>query len=137
MVSAVFAMSAVKSFHSHQNTVTAPRAPGPKVWISSRRPGFKYLFTIIDRFSRWVEVVPVTDISADTCIQALMHGWISRYGVPGDIVADRGAQFTSSLWRRLSELFGIKCSNTTAYHPQANGMIERVHRQLKAALMAR
>ena len=52
-------------------------------------------------------------------------------------MAYRGAQFTSSLWRHLYELFGIKYSNTTEYHPAANGLVERLHRQLKAALMAR
>ena len=31
-------------------------------------------------------------------------------------------------------LLGIKKSLTTSYHPQANGMVERFHRQLKAAL---
>ena len=99
--------------------------------------GQKYLLTVIDRYTRWVEAIPMADISAETCVKSLLHGWIARFGVPGDVVADRGAQFTSSLWRRLHEQFGIQCNNTTAYHPQANGMIERVHRQLKAALMAR
>ena len=77
------------------------------------------------------------DITAESCVQALLHGWIARYGVPGDIVTDRGAQFKSSLWQGLGRLLGIQCSNMTAYHPQANGLVERLHRQLKAALMAR
>ena len=95
-----------------------------------------YIFTIADWFSLWVEAIPLVDITAESCVRALLHGWIFRYGVPNDIVADRGAQFTSTLWRQLHDVFGIKCSNTTAYHPQANGMIERFHRQLKASLMA-
>ena len=99
--------------------------------------GMKYLFTVVDRFSRWIEAIPLPDITTDTCVRALLLHWIARYGVPGDIVADRGAQFTSSLWRRLHDLFGIQCNNTTAYHPAANGLVERLHRQLKAALMAR
>ena len=99
--------------------------------------GMRYLMTIVDRFSRWMEAIPIPDISAETCVRAFLLHWVVRYGVPGDVVADRGTQFTSSLWRKLHELLGIKHSNTTAYHPAANGLVERLHRQVKAALMAR
>ena len=84
-----------------------------------------------------MEAVPIPNISADTCVQAFLLNWVARYGIPDDVVADRGAQFTSSLWRRLHELLGIKSRNTTSYKPAANGLVERLHRQLKAALMAR
>ena len=49
-------------------------------------------------------------------------------------VADK---FTSNLWSELNKLLGIDTNTTTAYQPQANGMVERLHRQLKAALKAR
>ena len=99
--------------------------------------GMRYLMTIVDRYSRWLEAIPIPDISAKTCARAFLLHWVARYGVPGDVVADLGAQFTSSLWRRLHELLGIKCMNTTAYHPATNGVVEQLHRQVKAALMAR
>ena len=54
-----------------------------------------------------------------------------------DITSDRGSQFTPSLWTQLNRLLGIDTKMTTAYHPQANGMVERLHRQLKAGLKAR
>ena len=43
----------------------------------------------------------------------------------------------SSLWKHLMTTMGISSSSTTAYHPQANGMVERFHRMLKEHLMAR
>ncbi len=52
-------------------------------------------------------------------------------------MSDRGPQFISELWTKLNRLLGISASNTTAYHPQANGLVERMHRQLKASLKAR
>ena len=99
--------------------------------------GFTYLFTIVDRFTRWPEAIPLLDISATSCAQALIRHWISRFGVPNEISSDRGAQFTSTLWAAVAQALGTKHSQTTAYHPQANGLVERFHRHMKAALMAR
>lgn len=99
--------------------------------------GFQFVFTIVDRFTRWPEVIPVSDMSAETCARALLSQWISRFGVPHNIVSDRGRQFTSKLWEKLASLLGVSLATTTAYHPQSNGMVERFHRQLKASLTAR
>lgn len=99
--------------------------------------GMQYLFTIIDRFTRWPEAIPMPDAKAVTCANALIRHWISRLGVPSDITSDRGPQFTSALWQQLHQLLGISAHNTTAFHPQANGLVERLHRQLKAAIKAR
>ena len=99
--------------------------------------GMTYLFTIIDRFTRWPEAIPLPNALASTCATALLHHWVARFGVPEDIVSDRGRQFTSNLWAELNKMLGIEAKTTTAYHPQANGMVERLHRQLKAALKAR
>ena len=52
------------------------------------------------------------------------------------MISDRGSQFTSHLWAEFTRLLGISPKQTTAYHPQANGMVERFHRQLKASIMA-
>ena len=98
--------------------------------------GKRDVLTIIDRVSRWPEAVPLSNTRADTVAKALIDVWISRYGDPDHIVSDRGAQFTSGLWDALGELAGFKPARTTAYHPQANGMVERFHRVLKDSLRA-
>ena len=98
--------------------------------------GFRYIFTCVDRFTRWPEAVPITDITVDTVARALVSTWVSRYGVPLNLTSDRGSQFESQLWTRLMTLLGIRRHRTASYHPQANGMVERFHRQLKASLAA-
>ena len=98
--------------------------------------GYSYLLTCIDRYSRWADAIPIHDICAQTVAKALVQQWISRYGVPTTITTDRGRQFESSLFHELTALLGSNRTRTTAYHPSANGIVERFHRQLKASLRA-
>lgn len=99
--------------------------------------GFRYLFTVVDRSTRWPEAIPMTDSTASACASALLHGWIASKGVPDIITSDRGRSFTSQLWTALAALLGVRCHHTTAYNPEANGLVERSHRSLKQALIAR
>lgn len=96
---------------------------------------FRYCLTAIDRVSRWPEVWPMRSITAEEVSETFTREWIPRFGVPSVLTTDQGSQFESDLFHRLLQQFATKRIRTTSYHPCANGMIERVHRQLKAALM--
>ena len=98
--------------------------------------GFSHLLTVVDRFTRWPVAIPIADISAETVIDALTHGWISVYGVPEVVTTDRGSQFSSQVFSQLLQTWGIRHNMTTAYHPESNGMVERLHRRLKESLVA-
>lgn len=98
--------------------------------------GKRYCLTMVDRFSRWPEAEPINDISAETIARAFYRSWISRFGVPARLTTDQGRQFESELFRHLTRILGTQRSRTTAYHPQANGCVERWHRTLKTALKA-
>jgi hypothetical protein len=98
---------------------------------------FNYIFTIIDRTSKWMEAIPLSDTFTVACAKALTFTWISCFGVPETITSDRGPQFTSNLWFKLCEMLHISHRQTTAYHPESNGVVERLHCRLKDALRAR
>ena len=89
---------------------------------------------MIDRFTRWMEAVPLASISAEIIAKQFFSTWVSRYGVPEAIVSDQGTQFESFIFNRMLSFLGIKRFRTTAYHPQANGLIERAHSTLKNSL---
>ena len=98
--------------------------------------GKTYVLTMIDRFTRWPEAVAVSKIDAATVAKQFVDVWVTRYGCPDVVTTDRGTQFTSELFAELNRLLGAHHITTTAYHPQGNGIVERLHRRLKEAICA-
>lgn len=97
--------------------------------------GFRYILTIIDRFSRWPKAVPLADMETCTVARAFFDNWVSRFGAPKVLTIDQGSQFESQPFNALMSLISCRRIHTTAYHPAANGLVERWHRSLKAAIM--
>ena len=96
--------------------------------------GYKYLLTVVDRFTRWPEAIPMKDITAQSCADSFLLHWVACFGSPTIITTDRGAQFTSLLWTEMCQFLGSKLCHTTAFHPAANELNERFNRSLKVAL---
>jgi len=105
--------------------------------LPASRQGFTHLLTAIDRSTRWPEAVPLRGVDTETVLEAFVTTWVARFGVPAKLTTDRGSVFTSGTWGSWCERNGVQHVTTTAYHPQSNGMVERIHRQLKAAMAAR
>nr|VZI47766.1 unnamed protein product [Spirometra erinaceieuropaei] len=98
--------------------------------------GYAHLLTCVDRYTRWPESIPLPNVQAETIVKAFVSRWVAIFGAPSMITTDRGAQFESTLFRTLLNFLGCTSIRTTAYHPAANGMVERFHRQLNTALRA-
>ena len=71
------------------------------------------------------------DTSAATVARAFYDNWAARYGTPLIITTDQGAQFESRLFTELLTVLGICRKRTASYHPVSNGMVERLHRDMK------
>ncbi|KAK3554920.1 hypothetical protein QTP86_000948 [Hemibagrus guttatus] len=65
-----------------------------------------------------------------TSAEAMFHHVFRNFGLPEDIVSDRGPQFTSRVWGSLCARLGIGVSLSSGYHPQSNGQAERLNQEI-------
>jgi hypothetical protein len=84
----------------------------------------KYILSITDAFTKYVELVALPNKETTTVSQAIFNRWICRYGVPLEILSDNGTEFRSKLSAELYQLLGITHLTTTARHPQCNAQVE-------------
>lgn len=93
--------------------------------------GHTTILTVIDRFSKACRLIPLPKLP--TALQTAEHlcNLVFRfYGLPDDIVSDRGPQFTSSVWAAFFRMLQVNVSLTSGYHPQANGQAERLNQEI-------
>ena len=97
--------------------------------------GNRWILTVKDTFSRWVEAFPLPAATALAVVECLEKEIFCRFGVPETIHSDRGAQFTGRLLREVADELGVTLTTTPAYNPKSNP-VERAHRDLGAMLRA-
>ena len=86
-----------------------------------------------DYATQYLEVVPLRNITASRVAKALIDIF-ARHGIPEGILTDQGKNFTSALLGELYRLIGTRSLRTSPYHPQTDGLVERLNRTLKAML---
>lgn len=89
--------------------------------------GNKYAIVFMDYFTKWPEVFATDDQSATTIARLLVEEIVARHGVPEQLLSDRGQNFLSELVSAVCELLGIEKLNTSGYHPQTDGMVEKLN----------
>jgi transposase InsO family protein len=80
----------------------------------------------IDKFSKWIEAVPVTNQEATTMVK-FFKSIIYRYGVPNSIITDNGTNFTTGEFQKFAKEFGIKIKYASVAHPKSNGQVEKAN----------
>ncbi|KAK3509393.1 hypothetical protein QTP70_033162, partial [Hemibagrus guttatus] len=79
-----------------------------------------------DRFSKSCRLIPLPKPpTALETAECLFNHVFRYYGLPEDIVSDRGPQFTSRVWRAFCKHLGVTVSLSSGYHPQTTGQTER------------
>ncbi|MBW0555688.1 hypothetical protein O181_095403 [Austropuccinia psidii MF-1] len=105
-------------------------------WVTALPPGgdrsYNACLVLVDRYSKTPMFLPChkDDTAMDTAIM-IWNKVISHTGLFQNIISDRDPKFTSALWTNLHNLFGTKLSFSTAYHPQTDGLAERMIKTLE------
>ncbi|MBW0515386.1 hypothetical protein O181_055101 [Austropuccinia psidii MF-1] len=119
--------------------IQEPRRPLEIVhmdWVTGLPPGgernYNALLVIVDRFSKIPIFLPChkDDTAMDTAL-LILNRVISWTGIFTNIISDRDPEFTSATWTNIHQLFRTKLSFSTAYHPQTDGLAERMIQTLE------
>ena len=85
----------------------------------------QYAVVFQDYLTKWPEVFAVADQKADTIAHLLVEHVVARHGVPQRLLSDRGSNFLSLLVQEVCKLLGTTKVNTSGYHPQCDGLVEK------------
>ncbi|MBW0525801.1 hypothetical protein O181_065516 [Austropuccinia psidii MF-1] len=119
--------------------IQEPKSPWEIVhmdWVTALPPGgdriYNACLVLFDRYSKTPMFLPFhnDEKGMDTAIM-IWNKVISHTGLFQNIISDRDQKFTSALWTNLHNLFGTKLSLSTAYHPQIDGLEERMVQTLQ------
>ena len=87
--------------------------------------GNKYILVIQDYFTKWPEAFPLKSMTAEEVAQIYVEELICRHGAPQILLTDQGKQFVGQLLHAINEKLKVSKAQTTAYHPQTDGLVER------------
>ncbi|KAL1022407.1 hypothetical protein UPYG_G00026550, partial [Umbra pygmaea] len=120
--------------------LSIPRCPWSHVcldFVTGLPPsdGNTVILTVVDRFTKFALYLSLTKLPtakemADILVKEVFH----QYGLPVDVVSDRGPQFTSVVWREFCRAIGATVSLSSGFHPQSNGQAERANQKMEATL---
>ena len=91
------------------------------------------LFVVLDTYSKWPEIYPMSTTTASKTIIVLRE-MFAHYGLPKVLVSNNGTQFIAEEFRHFMEDNGIRHVRTSPYHPVSNGAAERLVQTVKRAL---
>ena len=98
---------------------------------NSSDTGYRYIITIVDHYSRWVQLTPIKGpVTAKAIADVFVREWVKRNGIPTLLVSDSGTQFKSQFMEELTILLGIRLHRAPVEAQFRNGKVERVHRFL-------
>ncbi|KAL0152095.1 hypothetical protein M9458_052602 [Cirrhinus mrigala] len=95
--------------------------------------GYQYICVMVDYFTKWCEAFPLKTKSAEevtTCI--IKHFY--KFGAPKRLLTDQGTEFVNKINLGVCQTLGIKRSLCAPYHPQTNGLVERLNGTIQRSL---
>ncbi|KAM0727554.1 Retrovirus-related Pol polyprotein from transposon 17.6 [Formica fusca] len=92
--------------------------------------GNKYLLTFQDNLTKFSKAIPIPNQEANTVSKEFVTKIVLEHGIPEKILTDQGTNFLSEIFKNTCKLLKINKIQTTVYHPESNGALERSHRTL-------
>ena len=122
--------------YGYMQFINVPKTPfshlqidisGPYPTSSNRN---SYVISACDYTTKWMETKAISAATSKAVIKFLIEQIVCRHGTPKIIQSDRGTIFTSEFFKEFATAMGLQRLNSTAYHPQTNGVVERSHQVL-------
>ena len=88
--------------------------------------GYRFLLTAVCMASKWAEAIPLKSETARSVANGMMEIF-ARTGIPLKLLSDQGSQFLGSLVKHLCRDLRVDQVHTAPYHPECNGVVERMH----------
>src|ERR1044072_6285788 len=92
----------------------------------SSKGGRTHLLVAVDKFTKWIEVVPITSSIALTAVN-FIKSIIFRSGVDHNIITDNGTNFTADEFQNFCKELGFKINYALVAHPQSNGQVDKAN----------
>src|SRR3954451_16041953 len=86
----------------------------------SSKGGHVYLLVAVNKFTKWIEDMPVTNQKGKTAVK-FFESMVYRFVVPHSIITDNGSNFISKEFQDFCEGLGINITYASVAHPQTNG----------------
>ncbi|KAL0152331.1 hypothetical protein M9458_052054 [Cirrhinus mrigala] len=100
--------------------------------VTGTKKGNEYICVLVDYYTKWAEAYAIPNKSA--AVVALHHQLLYRFGAPKRILPDQGTEFVNQISRELCAFLSVERSLCAPYHPQTNGLVEKVNGTIQRAL---
>ena len=123
-----------------RSSMEDPSGPFERMSVDTLGPfppdakGMTLVLVFVDYFTRWAVCVPVREQSANTVARVLLEQVVYKYGVPRFLLSDRGSNYIGAVLTELRQMIGVHALQSTAFHPQTNGLVERLNHTLVQCL---
>jgi hypothetical protein len=90
--------------------------------------GHKFILVATDYFTKWVEAIPIKNVTSGNMIDFVKEHIVYWFGIPQTITTNQGSQFTSREFEEYANSLGIKLLNSSLYYAQANGQAKAANK---------
>jgi hypothetical protein len=97
--------------------------------MPTSRKGNQHILVFIDNFSRFVELYPTPSVEAKEAARCMLN-FTGRYGVPLEVVSDKGSQFVNDLIQEFVAAIGTNQLLTIPHSKEQNAIVERANKEI-------